>query len=281
MRKHSVDFVVSQINRLKEEYSCDSIVFWDDEFFADRERAFAIVEQIYLRYGAYCRIDYVDDKFAKRLAETGCRSLLIGLESGSERIPKLITKDITVSDITSGVHALAKYPSVQVNGSMIFGYPTETYQELSSTLKLIVELLELNSDIDFTVGWYIPYPGSELYDFLLQHGFRPPKRTEDWEDMDRWVDKFEITWVEWLSSNDVKKIRKNIHFLSSLYRYNVPLLKGMVIRQFVKKDGQLGVVLSGLRSLHEKLTKDQDSFLGWLGAFVLKAIWKRRIRRKR
>lgn len=275
-RKHSVGFVVSQINRLKEERGINGIMFMDDEFFVNKKRAISIVEQIDLPYYASCRIEYIDDEFARQLAETKCRYLLIGLESGSDRILKLINKDIKVSDIKAGLRALSNYPQIQVSGSLIFGFPTETRDEFRSTLKLIVELLDNKSNMTFTTGWYMPYPGSELYEFAIQHGFHPPKRTEDWEALDRWIDNFELTWVDWISTAETTEVRNNVVFLAFLYRFNIPLLKNIAKKQIVARDGQLGITMKGFRLLYDMIRTDHGRIFNLLRTFVLKIIWKLR-----
>lgn len=281
-RTHSIDFVVSQLNHLKEQYDIGGVMFWDDEFIVDKQRALTIVEKVGLPYYCHCRIEYIDDEFARRLAKTRCRYLLIGFESGSDRILELINKDNTVSDIRAGVRALTNYPSVEVSGSMIFGFPTETRDEFRATLKLIVELLDTKSNMNFTTGVYIPYPGSELYDLVLQHGFQPPKQTENWEDLDRWTDKFEITWVDWLSSTEAAEVRKNVRFLAALYRYNIPLLRNIVKRQILARDGQLGMVARGIRRGFERFFDGGGGFFSHIKHFSLRVIWKiRRLIRQR
>lgn len=275
-RAHSIDFVVSHLNRFKEQYHIGGIIFWDDEFIVNKQRALSIVEKVGLPYYCHCRIEYIDDEFARQLAETGCRYLLIGFESGSDRVLKLITKDSTVSDISAGVRALANYPSVEVSGSIIFGFPTETRDEFRSTLRVITELLDIKNNMNFTTGWYIPYPGSDLYDLALQHGFHPPRRTEDWEDLDRWADKFEITWVDWLSSTEAAEVRKNVRFLAALYRYNIPLLRNIVRKQILARDGQLGVVARGIRRGFERFFDGGSGFFSHIGHFALRVIWKTR-----
>ncbi len=274
-RKHSVDFVVSQINRLKEEHGIDGITFWDDEFFVNKKRALSILEKIDLPYYACCRIEYIDDEFAHQLAESKCRCVLVGFESGSDRILKMIKKDSTVADIKAGLRALSNYPEIAVMGSMIFGFPTETRNEFRSTLKLIAELLDCKSNMIFTTGWYMPYPGSELYEFVIQHGFSPPKRTEDWEDMDRWIDNFEITWVDWISTAETTEVRNNVIFLTFLYRFNIPLLKNLARKQIVARDGQIGIALRGFRLLHDMIKADHGRIFNFLRTFI-KRIWKSR-----
>ncbi|MFQ5787330.1 MAG: B12-binding domain-containing radical SAM protein, partial [Thermodesulfobacteriota bacterium] len=185
-RSHSVDFVVTHISELKKRYELDGIFYHDDNFFVDKKRAFEILRRINLSYYAECRVELINDKFANQLAETGCKGLLVGLESGSDRILKMIQKDSTVDNIYRAAEALSKHPSVCLHGSTIMAYPTETREEFNDTLQMINRVFELHPNTNFTTGFYLPYPGGELYDLAIKEGFSPPSRTEDWELLDRW-----------------------------------------------------------------------------------------------
>ena len=48
----------------------------------------------------------------------------------------------------------------------------------------------------FTLGAYMPYPGSLMYDFAVKQGFMPPAKTEDWGMIDRFRKDFSTPWVD-------------------------------------------------------------------------------------
>jgi len=62
----------------------------------DKARAFEILEKIKLPSHLEIRIDFIDDEMARRLKEYEIFDLLIGLESGSDRILKMIDKNFLV-----------------------------------------------------------------------------------------------------------------------------------------------------------------------------------------
>jgi radical SAM superfamily enzyme YgiQ (UPF0313 family) len=274
-RAHSVDFVVSQILQLKQRYDLKGVRFWDDNFFANKTRAFEIIERIDMPYYAEARIDYVDEEFARKLAETKCIYLLTGIESGSDRILKMINKNVSVSQIKESVKTLAKYPLVRVSGSIIFAYPTEKQDEFLSTIRLIVDLLDIKSYMDFTTGFYMPYPGSDLYELAVKEGFKPPARTEDWEDLDRWADKHEITWVDWISSAETAQIRKNIQLLGFLHQYSIPFLKGMVKKRILVGNGHLcGLSMRLLVWLHSTFYSGKHPIFNFVRRNIVPILWK-------
>ena len=224
-RAHSIDFVVSEVEKLKSEYNIDGIRFWDDNFFVNKERAFKIVERINLPYYAETRIDYIDEDFARKLKETKCQELLFGLESGSNRILKLINKGFTVEDILKGIKILAKFKIPKISGSIIIGYPTETKSEFLQTMKMVTQLLEINPKVEFTTGLYLPYPGVPSYELAIKEGFNPPQETEGWDVLDRWAYGSEVSWLDWITASEVNKIRKYIMVTSILFSLNVPVFK--------------------------------------------------------
>lgn len=277
-RAHSVDFVVSQIQFLKDKWGVDGVFYWDDNFFANKERAFEILERVNLPYYAEARVDYINEGFVRKLSQTGCRLLLLGIESGSDRVLKLINKKQTVSDNINAVRIMPKYPTVRISGSIMFGFPTETREEYRDTLQMVLKMFEINRYMDFTTGFYMPYPGTDLYDLAIQQGFVPPSSTEDWEDMNRWNDKVEISWVEWLSSKEAREMRQRILILGTLYRYNIPVFKELLRWRIEKECYRLDIDIKLLVWLRHLFSGGSKTILARLGKALLRRYWEARAR---
>lgn len=193
-RAWSIDKVVNDIQYLKQKYWIDAIKFYDDNFFVDKMRALEILRRINLPAHLEVRIDMIDDESAKELKELKVFDLLIGVESGSDRLLALINKKITVARIMAAVKSLAKY-NVPASYSAIVGLPTETKKEFKATVDLLYQIYKIHPQAAFTLGAYMPYPGSLMYDFAVQQGFLPPRRTEDWGKIDRFRKDFSSPWV--------------------------------------------------------------------------------------
>lgn len=267
---HSADFVIQQVRWLKKKFNIDAVSWDDDNFFMHKERAFEIVEKLVLPYYCETRVEYVKGDFARRLSETDCRLILMGMESGSNRILQLINKGYTAEDNLQAVKNLAGYPNVCVSGSFIFGLPTETYREYQDTINLIFEMLKIKSQFVVTSGFYMPYPGTELYDMVRTMGFVPPQKTEDWEMMDRWRDDFTISWLDWLNAQGALNARRNIILLSTLYRYNVPLLRHWVGRRVRLNSLTSPWDLKFLIWLRELLTGEADNLFRRIGQRIVR-----------
>jgi radical SAM superfamily enzyme YgiQ (UPF0313 family) len=174
-RAHSAEYIVSLVKELHQRYQIDGIITTDDNFFVDKKRAFEIVEKVGLPYYCETRANYFDEDFAEALHRTKCRAVLLGLESGSDRILKFINKKITVHDIINAVSVVSKYSDIWISGSFIVAFPTETEEECRETMSLIVHLLDIKKEMGFTLGYFLPYPGSNLYHIAIEKGFTPQR----------------------------------------------------------------------------------------------------------
>lgn len=224
-RAHSADKLIANLKPVIERYKIEAIRFLDDNFFVDKERAFAVARGLNLPYFADSRVEYVDEKFVANLKETKCREIMFGFESGSERILKeVVKKGTTTKDIIKAV-TLLNNSGIMASGSIVFGLPTETEEEYKATMKLIVKLLEINNNLAFTCGWFLPYPGTGLYEKAKELGFRPPKELADWDQFDRWRNDYEMAWVKWDYRQAVKYSRQVVHLLAMAHKRQIPILK--------------------------------------------------------
>jgi radical SAM superfamily enzyme YgiQ (UPF0313 family) len=189
------DVVVDDIQYFKDQYDIDGVKFYDDNFYVDRKRAISILERIDVPSHTEIRIDFITDELAKKLKELNSMELMVGIESGSDRMLKLICKGYELDDMKRRVKILAKY-GLRVTYSTIIGLPTETNEETWKTLNLMLDIRKMHKNVSYTTGIYMPYPGSSLYDMAVGLGFKPPQRTEDWHVVDRFRDELELPWID-------------------------------------------------------------------------------------
>jgi len=166
-RSHSADFIIRNVEYIQKKYHVDTIRFVDDNFFADRERAFKILNNVRLNVSLNCNIIYITDDFVQKLKNTRCVELFLGIESGSDRILNLINKRITKKEIVRAIKLLALIPDIKVIGSIIFNLPTETKEEFEETIRLMLDLLKVRSTMEFRASKYIPQPGTPLFDRIV------------------------------------------------------------------------------------------------------------------
>ncbi len=145
----------------------EGIMFYDDEMLFNWERDKQIYEGIHdlgLIWRCFSRANFLHLKKhrerIRKMANMGCKEILIGVESGSDRILKNINKETTVKMNKKAVKNLYNC-GVRVKAAMIVGLPGETEKTLNETWKFCEEMEDFVSDWDFSV--LVPYPGSDIY----------------------------------------------------------------------------------------------------------------------
>jgi radical SAM family protein len=100
-------------------------------------------------WGAYGRIDHMDDEFQQFLATSGCRFLFFGIESASPRLLKILGKHFDPNSVLQKLHSLKKL-GITTQSSLMFGIPTETFDEFIETVGLAAEIAWMGGYIDLT-----------------------------------------------------------------------------------------------------------------------------------
>jgi anaerobic magnesium-protoporphyrin IX monomethyl ester cyclase len=220
-RSQSSGKAVQDLNRLIEKHRLDGVLFYDDNFTANKRWAFEVLDGISVTgIHVETRIDYVNKEFLDGLAARGVDSLFLGVESGSDRLLKLIAKGFTVADTYRALELMKPYPFAP-KLSFILGIPTETVSEYRATLRLIIWSMENLPRVGFTIGFYLPYPGTPLFQQCLERGFKKPERFEDWKVLDRWGGQpMAIPWTDgnYLTPYEVAELRRLISKMMELRR---------------------------------------------------------------
>lgn len=164
-RIREVDDVLGELRYLKDKYNYNSVLFWDDTFAINPKWVDKFCDG-FKELGAQlvinCRADIISDNpnMMERLKDAGLLMVLVGVESGSPRMLKLIRKEVKISQ-TRRAFELCKKLGIQTFATFMLGLPTETRQESISTMTFI-NTLEPTYGLVF---YYTPIPGTDLYDF--------------------------------------------------------------------------------------------------------------------
>ena len=179
-----VIFMIEDALRLEPNF----IDFLDDNFLLNSRRVmdiFSLTHRKGLLFSWVCmgRVDGVmrmSDEALAFLKQRGLVSIYFGIESGSEKILKLINKRIT-PEMVLELNLRMKKEGIQPNYSFMAGFPTETEEDMQATRNLIRRLKQENPNaVVWKVNQYTPYPGTELFDVAVKNGFKPPEKFEDW-----------------------------------------------------------------------------------------------------
>jgi anaerobic magnesium-protoporphyrin IX monomethyl ester cyclase len=182
-RAQSAQGVVDEIQEYKERYGVTAIIFEDDGFFTNRERALEIIRHIDVPWTSSIRADYLakwGDGFVRELKQYHCAELRIGAESGSPRVLEMMAKDITVEQIREAAKVCLRNGVKPSLGFMV-GTPGESWSDVRMTLDLMDELEAMGRGVAVLGPCiFTPFPGTPLYDEAVRHGFLSPTTLEEW-----------------------------------------------------------------------------------------------------
>lgn len=193
--------VVDLVDYFVKKYNLNGIIFLSDNFFVDKERVKLICEglinlNLNIKWESDIRIDTFlkyDDDLINLMRRSGCNRLTFGLESGSDRVLKLIHKDVPLNDVFKA-HARAEKLGIEVNYHFMFGFPEETKEEIIETANVIYELTKSpNVHTVWGPSIYVPYPGTPLFERCVEMGFNPPSSLEGWVMFD-WENESVLPW---------------------------------------------------------------------------------------
>jgi len=105
-----------------------------------------------------------------------------------------MNKGFTKKELIRGAKVLNRY-NLKAQYSFILGIPSERKKESYETVDIMNRIKKVHKGASFTVGIYLPYPGTELYQDALKKGFKEPKTTEAWSKIDRWKNTVELPWI--------------------------------------------------------------------------------------
>lgn len=115
----------------------------------------------------------VDEGLMKRLKQSGCQELFIGIESGSPKILGHINKTKDVSTIVKNLTKVFR-AGINMKGYFIYGFPNETEEDMKQTYSLALQLKQLAQGfgVNFrtSVFQYRPYHSTQIYHELEAQG---------------------------------------------------------------------------------------------------------------
>jgi anaerobic magnesium-protoporphyrin IX monomethyl ester cyclase len=160
----SPENVVAEMKWLKETYAPDHIWFVDDILGLKPnwiEKFAMLLQQADAAIPFKClqRADLVNEKTADALAKAGCKTVWLGAESGSQKILDAMDKGDSVNDIYNAARLL-KTNGIEVGFFLQFGYPSETWEDVQKTLKMVRDCAP--DDIGISVSY--PLPGTKFFE---------------------------------------------------------------------------------------------------------------------
>lgn len=167
VRKRSVANLLDELEILAREHGMRSFMIhddcftqfpgWVDEFCREKQK-----RGLQQPFVCQSRADIICQRpeMLAGLAAAGLKWVLIGFESGSDRILSFIKKGATVAQNLEAA-AICRRLGIRIFANYMFGLPTETEEEMRQTVAMIQAI---RPDL-YAPAVFTPAPGSELYEY--------------------------------------------------------------------------------------------------------------------
>jgi radical SAM superfamily enzyme YgiQ (UPF0313 family) len=180
MRYRSAENVLAEIAYLHDQ-GIREVIFLDDHFLADRDRAVKIMNGILENFRdltwkcVNVTAWLLDEELLRLMYRSGCTHITVSIESGNQHVLTHIVKKPIRLDRIPGKLDLAKSIGFDVIANFVFGFPGETWDQIRDTLRYAEQL---NVDI---VNFHIatPLPRTELMEICTREGLLPEDYLEN------------------------------------------------------------------------------------------------------
>jgi len=171
-RVRSPESVASEVHHMIEKFNFDKFFIADDTFTVFRDRTRKIcrsISDLNVQWFCESRVNTVNKEILKEMAESGCRVIQYGVESGSQKILNSIRKGITVEQVRKAVKWSVEVGIIPVCSFMV-PHPEDTLETIEETRKFMEELKSLGALV--VISLTTPFPGTYLYDHAKELGLK-------------------------------------------------------------------------------------------------------------
>ena len=171
VRYRSVENIIAEMGECIEKHRTGHFSIMDDTFALRKDLFYPICDYLKLKkvtWDCYMRVSLIDEDILKKAVDSGCEKISFGVESGSDKILKLINKQITIAQVKEAFRLCRKVGLRYIDATFMLGnHPLETMEDIKMTMDLIMELRPDFMAFSIT----IPFPGTELYKIMKEGNY--------------------------------------------------------------------------------------------------------------
>lgn len=158
-RFHSLDYIKENLDYYLS-LDIKNIFFCDDTIIIKKNHFIKICQELSKReitWRCSATTNILTKELTDLMFECGCRQVDFGIESGSDRILKIIKKSSTAQENLEAIH-MAKNSGLMTKSMLMVGHPFETEKDVLETINFIKKA---PSDL-WALTVFIPLPGCEV-----------------------------------------------------------------------------------------------------------------------
>lgn len=265
VRRYSVDYVIEDIERIKNKWPLSCVKFYDDIFVYRvdgwlEEFCSAYRKRIGIPFFILTRCDLLTEDMVKLLKYAGCRTISMSIEAGNPEIRNGMLNRRMSNEQIINAHRLCEKYGIYTFTNCIIGLPGTRFSN---------DLESLDLSLECHVDWgeflqFHPYPGTELGDQTISMGMYTP----DYESMH--------TSYQFMSplncfSEEEKNLQRNLALLGSV-AVVLPRFRNVIVKYLLRmrphKLFTLFYFLAKQYALRRKIYTTKTSFWNSLKIFV-------------
>lgn len=144
----------------------------------------------------------------KYMKKSGLRSVMFGVESGSQRMLDIMIKKVKREDYIKSAQVLNDL-GIEMYASFMFAMPRETIDDLKETISLMHEIKKVNPNTLLQNCIFLPLPATNMFKDAIALGYKPPSTLKEWSERgigSRFEERDDITWMKKSVYNEYVKI---------------------------------------------------------------------------
>ena len=171
LRFRSPELVAEEMEYLEKTFGVREIVMFDETFTIGKKRMRTLAEEILkrnlkVRFNIRARVDTVDREVLTLLKRAGLRSIHMGVEAGTDRVLKIMNKQIT-REQTERAFRIAREVGIETRGYFMVGY-------YDSTPRDVEDMIDFSASLGLDWASYsvaTALPATDLYRIAQERGY--------------------------------------------------------------------------------------------------------------
>lgn len=183
---HRAERIIDDIQYLMKTFNVRGVFFREDNFTMNKKRVIEfctllIKKKIKIKWMCETRADSLTEDLLKLMYRSGCRCIYIGVEAATERMLRILNKKISLDQVRK-VAKWCHFLGLKFHVSFITNVPHETEEDKSAIFKLVREI----KPHSFKINKYRGYPGSPLYNYIIENNLYREISNEGLLDISSW-----------------------------------------------------------------------------------------------
>lgn len=214
-RIKSVDSIINEVLELNRKFNVKNFGFEHDMFTGNRTFIMDFCNKFEkmckgFTWNCSSRIDTIDDEMIDAFVKAGCKTIFVGIESGSNKMQKILHKNLNLKEVARKIKRL-KTRGINLIVSFIYGFKDEGENDFIETIKFIEYLYSIDVN-NIQLHLYIPLTHTE-----------ETEKVKGLLYFDKEIVNYEMDNSLEYSDESIELIKKYPNIFCSYYTFDTPI----------------------------------------------------------